>query len=176
MRPGSSANLMYLIFAFGDALHMSSFRRTSDALFSLTWRNASSWDTLVVTKVGYSTIPTHRNMSSLNGQSLMNAFFLAYPSTRHHHQSLSHHLILCLSYLQQLLTWCSIWGGIVRKMTAQLRLYHMFQLQNSLLLIHLLICHLLPNSCCCSCCSTSQPSASLSYNTHFSSSRRMVEG
>jgi transposase InsO family protein len=32
---------MYLIFAFGDVLHMSLFRRTSAAPFNLTWSNVS---------------------------------------------------------------------------------------------------------------------------------------
>src|SRR6266511_50497 len=101
MRPGSSANLMYLIFAFGDALHMSSFRRTSRNLFNLIWRNVFSWVIQVDTKVGCSTIPTHRSTSSLNVQSLMNASFLACPSTRQHHQLILHYLTLFLSQLAQ---------------------------------------------------------------------------
>src|SRR6266540_3995627 len=108
MRPGSCANLMYLIFAFGDVLHMSSFRRTSTAPFNLTWRNVSFWVIQVATKVGCSTTPTHKSMSSLNEQSLMNVSSLACPSTRQHHQLISHHLIHCRFNLLQLLSHCSI--------------------------------------------------------------------
>src|SRR5258705_8936943 len=144
MRLGSSANQMYLIFAFGDALHMSSFRKTSAVLCNLTWRNVFSWAILVGTKVGCSTIPTHRSISSQNELNLMNVFSLGCPSTRHHHQLSSHHLNLLHFRLQQFLTLCSIWRGIVMmKMTAQLRLFHLFQFKNLLCLHHLLTYNLL---------------------------------
>ena len=95
----------------GIPLYMSSFRRTSRNLFNLTWRNVFSWVIQVDTKVGCSTIPTHRSKSSLNVQSLMNTSFLACPSTRQHHQLILHHLTLFLSQLVWHLTLCSIWGG-----------------------------------------------------------------
>src|SRR5260221_3235666 len=113
MRLGLSTNQMYLIFVCGDALHMSSFRKTSAVLCNLTWRNVFSWAILVGTKVGCSTIPTHRSISSQNELNLMNVFSLGCPSTRHHHQLSSHHLNLLHFRLQQFLTLCSIWRGIV---------------------------------------------------------------
>src|SRR5258708_11637361 len=137
MMVGLNRNKMYVIFAFGDVLDMSSFRKTSAALCNHTWRNVYSWAILVGTKVGCSTIPTHKSTSSQNELNLMNVSFLVCPNTRHHHQSLSHHLNLLLFHLYRFLTLCSIWEGIVMKTTAQLRLFHLFQLQNLLLLFHL---------------------------------------
>src|SRR5258705_2589250 len=67
MRPGSSANLMSLIFVFGAALHMSLFRRTSAALFNPTWRLGFLLVIPLVTRAGSSTIPLQRNTSSLSG-------------------------------------------------------------------------------------------------------------
>src|SRR5258708_15855084 len=75
MRSGSSANQMSPIFAFGDAWHMSSFRRTTTAFFNPTWNNPFFLFIPVVTKAGSSTIPLQRSISSLNGLNLMNVSF-----------------------------------------------------------------------------------------------------
>src|SRR6266700_3587707 len=75
MKPGSSGNLMFLISEFGNVLPMSSFRRTSDALFSHTWRNACLWAIQVVTRAGSSTIQPHKSISSQSVQNLTSASF-----------------------------------------------------------------------------------------------------
>jgi len=64
---------------------MSSFRRTSDVLFSHTWRDASSWATQAVARAGSSTTQQHKSISSQNVQNLMNASFLDLRNTRQHH-------------------------------------------------------------------------------------------
>jgi len=76
---------MSLVSEFGDVLHMSSFRRTRDVLFSHTWRDASSWATQAVTRAGSSTTQQHKSISSQNVQNLMNASFLDLRNTRQHH-------------------------------------------------------------------------------------------
>src|SRR6266704_3249499 len=90
MKPGSSGNLMFLISEFEDILPMSSFRRTSDALFGHTWRNACLWAIQVVTRAGSSTIQPHKSISSQTVQNLTSASFLDSLSTGQHHQSISH--------------------------------------------------------------------------------------
>src|SRR6266540_875206 len=107
MRPGSSANPMSLISAFGAALHMSSFRRTSAALFNPTWRLVFLLAIHLGTRAGSSTIPLQGSTSSLNGLNLMNAPFLDLASTLQHHQN------LLLLHLTQLLIRYSIWGGMI---------------------------------------------------------------
>src|SRR5260221_13242452 len=101
MRPSSSTNQMSPIFMFGDAWHMSSFRRTSATLVNPTWNNVCLLVIPVVTKAGSSTIPLQRRISSLN------MFFLVFTSTLQHHQLLT--LFLC--YQTPLRTHYSIWGG-----------------------------------------------------------------
>src|SRR5258707_9210027 len=101
---------MSLIFVFGDAWHMSSFRRTSTALFNPTWNNACLLVIPVVTKAGSSTIPLQRSISSLNRLHLMNVVF---PSTLQNHQLISQLLILFLCYQTPLRTCYSIWRGMV---------------------------------------------------------------
>src|SRR6266702_1632492 len=129
MKPGSSGNLMFLISEFGDVLPMSSFRRTSDALFSHTWRNAFLWDIQVVTRAGSSTIQPHKSISSQSVQNLTSASFLDSPSTRQHHQSISHLQIHHLCFLCRLLSQCSIYR---EKMT----FHHKFAILNCQLISH----------------------------------------
>ena len=127
MRPGSSANLMSLISAFGDVLRTSSFRRTSVALFNLIWRNVFSLAIPLVTKAGVSTTPPRKSLSFLNALNSTNVSSLVWQSTSLHHLLLiSHRLPLLLLWQSQLLRHSSIWGGIVMMMTAKLRLYHLF--------------------------------------------------
>src|SRR6266581_7012090 len=108
MRPGSSGNLMSLILEFGDVLPMSSFRRTSDPLFSHTWRNACSWAIQVVTRAGSSTIQPHKSISSQSVQNLTSVSFLDSLSRGQHHQSISHLQTLHLCFLCRPLSQCSI--------------------------------------------------------------------
>src|SRR6266545_3527151 len=103
MKPGSSGNPMSLISEFGNVLHMSSFRRISDTLFSYIWRNAFLWDIQAVTRAGNSTIQQHKSISSQNVHNSMSVSFLDFPSTRQHHHSSSHLLGHHLSSLCQLL-------------------------------------------------------------------------
>src|SRR3977135_897583 len=113
MRPGSSANLMSLIFVFGAVLHMSLFRRTSAALFNPTWRLVFLLVIPLDTRAGSSTIPLQRNTSSLSGLNLMNASFLDLASTLQHHQLISQLQNLLHHCLTQLLPRYSIWGGMM---------------------------------------------------------------
>src|SRR6266540_4914427 len=119
---------MSLISEFGDVLHMSSFRRTSDVLFSHTWRNACSWATQVVTRAGSSTTQQHKGISSQNVQNSTNASFLDLQNTRQHRPLISCHLVHCLWPLCRLLCPCLIWRGIV-----MLRSLHLAFLMLSLL-------------------------------------------
>src|SRR6266511_2629492 len=109
MRPGSSTNPMSLISAVGAALHMSSFRRTSAALFNPIWRLVFLLAIHLGTRAGSSTIPLQGSTSSLNGLNLMNAPFLDLASTLQHHQLISQLQNLLLLHLTQLLIRYSIW-------------------------------------------------------------------
>src|SRR6266545_5685530 len=104
---------MSLISEFGDVLHMSSLRRTSDVLFSHTWRNACSWATQVVTRAGSSTTQQHKSLSSQNVQNSMNTSFLDLRKTRQHRPLISCLLVHRLWPLCRLLCPCLIWRGIV---------------------------------------------------------------
>src|SRR6266568_116575 len=108
MKPGSSGNLTFLVSEFGDVLPMSSFRRTSNTLVSHIWRNACLWAIQVVTRAGSSTIQPHKSISSQSVQNLTSAYFLDSPSTRQHHQSISHLQTHHLCFLCRLLSKCSI--------------------------------------------------------------------
>ena len=90
---------------WGCLSYVCMFRRTRDVLFNHIWRNVCLLDIQVGTKVGSSTTQPHRNTLSVNVQNLTSVFFLALPSTRQHHQSISH-LPTRLSH--QLLPHCSI--------------------------------------------------------------------
>src|SRR6266545_7861931 len=81
MTPGSSANPMSLISAFGAALRMSSFRKTSTTLFNPTWRLVFLLAIHLGTRAGSSTIPLQGSTSSLNRLNSMNAPFLDLAST-----------------------------------------------------------------------------------------------
>src|SRR6266511_2949276 len=113
MRPGSSANPMSLISAFGAALCMSSFRRTSAALFNPTWRLVFLVAIHHDTRAGSSTIPLQGSTSSLNGLNLMNAPFLDLASTLQHRQLISQLQNLLLLHLTQLLIRYSICEGMM---------------------------------------------------------------
>src|SRR5436190_18487215 len=80
MRYGTKRNQISAIFASGDALLMSTYRRISVANLVLTWRNVFSLDIRQGIRDGSSTTHSLSVPSSLKGQSLMNVTSF-YPST-----------------------------------------------------------------------------------------------